>query len=176
MLFPARYAQELPQEKYLHLLRVCSPISLIGLVLVTITYSFGVTRPNIQTISEVSSHLRTSFTPNAIMTFDVFVGIMYCTQFTYLVMLLSTNNEALLISATMGVSYHFVLFCILQCAQLALFVKKLFAVAEVLLIANLVNLLLLYIRLGPTPHRNSILKNIYLQIPLVKMPLALTIL
>lgn len=109
------------------------------------------------------------------MTFDVFVGVMYCAQIAYLLTLLATKNEALLVSATEGVSVHFVLFNLLQIMQIVTWTKEVFILTAVCLVLNAVNLILLAFRLGPAPHKTTIMKNITVHIPLVKLPLAFTL-
>lgn len=174
MIFYEKYESELPSKRLIDLQRVLSSISCIALILVTTAYSFGVSRPSIPTISEVSGNHLKSLTPNAVMTFDVYVGLMYVGQILYLTRLMATKNEALLISATRGVSYHYVVFNILQIAQILAWTREKFFLMEIILVANLFNLAKLNLRLGATSIRITVAKNINIHIPLVKMPLALT--
>ena len=166
------YEQTVPELKALAVQRVVTSVSFIAMILVTIAYSFGATRPAIQ---DVSNRHFTTCTPNSVMTFDVFVGLTFITQAQYLVKLLATTNEALLITVTKGVSYHFCLFCgFYVCIVLAWTMQR-FMLVEFLLLASLINLGLLYLRLGPAPHRTTMMKNVNVQIPLSKLPMALNI-
>lgn len=167
------YPNELPPQRNIEVQRVFSAFTCLALILVTITFSFGATRPSIATVSDVSWRFFNSFTPNSIMTFDVFVGLMFVGQLTYLVRLLASQNEALLICCTQGVSYQFLMFNVLQIFILMCWCWQRFVIVEFLLIANVVNLAKLGLRLGPTPHRTTAMQNINVQIPLVKMPLAM---
>lgn len=171
--FGSNYALELPSQRTIEVQRILASISCVALILVTTTFSFGATRPTAPTISEVSGIYFTHFTPNSIMTFDVFVGLMFLGQVNFITRLLATKNEALLISATRGVSYHFILFNLMQMAQIVLWCFQKFVLTELILILNIVNLSLLGLRLGPSPHKTTFLKNLVIQIPLVKMPLGL---
>ena len=173
MVLLQSYEQELPSSSRIAIQRIVTTMFYLTMVLLYVTYSFGVSRPTIPAIQDVSSQHFTAMTPNSVMTFDVYVGLMFVLQAQYLAKLMATTNEALLIAVTTGVSYHFVVYCILQSLLIIAWTREQFWVVEVILVTNLINVGFLYIRLGPTPHRTSGQKNINVQIPLSKMPSAL---
>lgn len=175
MMLRPQYEQSIPGTKEIAVQRILTTIAFFAAVFVTIVYSFGITRPHVPTIQDISDDNYTFCSPNAVMTFDIYVSIMFVLQTLYLVRLLATKNEALLIAVTRGAAYHFVVFCLLYVAQIFAWTRQRFVVMELLLICNVVNLGMLYLRLGPTPHWNSAVKNIYVQLPLVKLPLAFTL-
>ncbi len=106
---------------------------------------------------------------------SVYIAGLYSLQVLYMTQLWS-KNEALLITATRGVSGHFILFNILQLLWLVFYIRLRFILALGILVLNLVNVSLLYLRLGPRNEECSFRKLGYVQIPLAKMPLAFLIL
>ncbi|ORY75449.1 hypothetical protein BCR37DRAFT_395549 [Protomyces lactucae-debilis] len=167
-----RYLTELPPPKALALQRVCSTLALAAMILVYISFSFGQYTP---TIWQISQAHHTSWTPNTPMTLDLFPAVLFLCQLLYLAQLLASKNEALLASATNGVSYHFVGFGLLEVAFIVLWVKQHFVWCVLVQSINLAHLIILYRRLGPTPYAATTTnaKNLYVQIPTVKLPIAL---
>lgn len=108
------------------------------------------------------------------MTLDLYPAVLFLFQLLYLAQLLASKNEALLASATNGVSYHFVAFCLLETIYIVLWVKEHFVPCALVALVNLAQLSILYRRLGPMPFASttSNMKNLYVQVPTAKLTIA----
>ncbi|RFU28263.1 hypothetical protein B7463_g8089, partial [Scytalidium lignicola] len=115
------------------------------------------------TIWEVNRIYHTAYSLNAIIV-EIYWVVLFILQIGYISHLFSSNAEYVLAAANVG--SHFILNNLLQFAFVMLFVRSHFIWAEVILIVNFANLVLLYLRYPSTVR--------FIHIPVVSAPLAWT--
>ncbi|KAM0449071.1 hypothetical protein ACHAPV_007761 [Trichoderma viride] len=135
-------------------------------VIVSVYYSAGVNHQKVnlhQAIWYLNDHYRTAFTMNHVLA-EVYWVVLFILQFGYATSLFSSNADVVHAAASVG--SHFIFNNIFHVIFVLLFVNRHFAIAEVILILNFVNLSALYFRHNTTPR--------FIHVPVASGPLAWT--